>query len=118
MPRLADSTPLPQDLSPSQRARLASVHPLDEMGALAAMEFGLPGDPEFLMGGGGLYGTARDYPAFTQMILQGGTLGGVQVLRRDTVDLMAQNHITPLDIAPIKTAAPGQSKDVDLFPGD
>jgi CubicO group peptidase (beta-lactamase class C family) len=69
------------------------------------------------MGGGGLYGTARDYLTFTQMILQGGSLGGAQVLKRETVDLMAQNHIAPLDIPYIKTAAPGLSNDVDLFPG-
>jgi len=104
-------------VSPSQRARLASVHQRDDKGALAPIEFALPEEPEFLMGGGGLYGTARDYLAFTQMILQGGALGGVQVLRRETVDLMAQNQITQLDIAPIKTAAPGLSNDVHLFPG-
>jgi len=69
------------------------------------------------MGGGGLYGTARDYLAFTQMVLNGGSAGGAQLLRRDTVDLMAQNHIAPLDIPYIKTAAPGLSNDVDLFPG-
>jgi methyl acetate hydrolase len=104
-------------LSGSQRARLASVHQRDDKGALAPIEFALPEDPEFLMGGGGLYGTARDYLAFTQMILQGGRAGGAQVLRSDTVDLMAQNHIAPLDIPYIKTAAPGLSNDVDLFPG-
>jgi methyl acetate hydrolase len=105
-------------LSPSQRARLASVHQRDEKGALAPIEFALPEDPEFLMGGGGLYGTARDYLTFTQMILKGGRLNGAQVLRRETVDLMAQNHIAPLDIpGPIKTAAPALSNDVDLFPG-
>jgi len=104
-------------LSASQRARLASVHQRDDKGALAPIEFGLPEDPEFPMGGGGLYGTARDYLAFTQMILGGGTLNGAQVLKRETVDLMSQNHIAPLDIPYIKTAAPGLSNDVDLFPG-
>jgi CubicO group peptidase (beta-lactamase class C family) len=104
-------------LSASQRARLASVHQRGDKGALAPIEFALPEDPEFLMGGGGLYGTARDYLAFTQMILQGGSLNGAQVLRRETVDLMSQNHIAPLDIPYIKTAAPGLSNDVDLFPG-
>ena len=92
-------------LGPSQRARLSAVHQRDDKGGLAPIEFALPEEPEFLMGGGGLYGTARDYLAFTQMIMQGGSLGGAQVLRRDTVDLMAQNHIAPLDIAAIKTAA-------------
>src|SRR5215831_15372833 len=47
-------------LSAGQRARLASVHQRDEKGSLAPIEFGLPEDPEFHMGGGGLYGTAAD----------------------------------------------------------
>jgi methyl acetate hydrolase len=104
-------------ISPSMRSRLASVHQRDDKGVLTPIEFALPENPEFLMGGGGLYGTARDYLAFTQMIVQGGSLGGAQVLKRETVDLMAQNHIAPLDIPCIKTAAPGLSNDVDLFPG-
>jgi CubicO group peptidase (beta-lactamase class C family) len=104
-------------LSPSQRARLSSVHARDDKGALAPIEFALPEDPEFLMGGGGLYGTAPDYLVFAQMIMQGGTYKGAQVLRRETVDLMAQNHIGALEIGALKTAAPALSHDVELFPG-
>ena len=104
-------------LSPSQRSRLSSVHQRDDKGALAPVEFALPENPEFLMGGGGLYGTAGDYLAFTQMIVQGGTLKGAQVLRRETVDLMAQNHIGPLEIGVMKSAAAPLSNDVELFPG-
>jgi CubicO group peptidase (beta-lactamase class C family) len=104
-------------LSPSQRSRLSSVHQRDDKGALAPIEFGLPENPEFLMGGGGLYGTAGDYLTFTQMIVQGGTLNGAQVLQRDTVEQMAQNHIGPLEIGVMKTAAPPLSRDVELFPG-
>src|SRR6266478_7477740 len=79
-------------ISPSQRARLASVHQRDEKGALAPIQFEIPQEPEFFMGGGGLYGTARDYLAFTQMIMQGGRFRGAQVLRPETVALMSQNH--------------------------
>jgi len=104
-------------LGPSQRARLSAVHQRDDKGALAPIEFGLPEEPEFLMGGGGLYGTAADYMAFAQMIMRGGTHNGAQVLRRETVDLMAQNHIGALEIPPVKTAAPQLSNDVELFPG-
>jgi len=104
-------------LSPSQRNRLSSVHQRDDKGTLAPIEFGLPENPEFLMGGGGLYGTAGDYLAFTQMIVQGGTLNGAQVLQRETVDLMAQNHIGPLEAGVMKTAIPPLSNDVELFPG-
>jgi methyl acetate hydrolase len=104
-------------LSPSQRARLASVHQRDDKGALAPIEFALPENPEFLMGGGGLYGTANDYLAFAQMIMQGGSFKGAQVLRRETVDLMGQNHIGPIEIGAMKTAMPPLSNDVELFPG-
>src|SRR3989441_8408274 len=104
-------------LSPSQRARLASVHQRDDKGALAPIEFGLPEDPEFLMGGGGLNGTAPDYLAFTQMILHGGRFNGAQILKAETVAQMAQNHIGPLEIGAMKSAIPGLSNDVELFPG-
>jgi len=104
-------------LSASQRARLASVHQRDAKGALAPIEFGLPEDPEFLMGGGGLYGTARDYLTFAQMIMGDGSLKGARVLKPETVALMAQNHIGALEVGVMKTAAPGLSNDVELFPG-
>ncbi len=104
-------------LSASQRARLASVHQRGADGALAPIEFGLPEEPEFLMGGGGLYGTAGDYLAFAQMILRGGSAKGGQLLRRETVDLMARNHIGALEVGKFKTAIPALSNDVELFPG-
>ncbi|HXA97243.1 MAG TPA: serine hydrolase domain-containing protein [Candidatus Dormibacteraeota bacterium] len=104
-------------LSASQRARLASVHARGADGKLAVFPFELPQEPEFHMGGGGLYGTAGDYLAFAQMIMQGGTYKGAQVLRRETVDLMAQNHIGQLEIGKMVSAMPGLSNDVELFPG-
>lgn len=104
-------------LSASQRARLASVHQRDDKGALAPIEFGLPENPEFHMGGGGLNGTASDYLAFTQMIMHGGRFNGAQVLRPETVDQMAQNHIGPLEVGAMTTAIPPLSNDVELFPG-
>src|SRR4029453_15550558 len=104
-------------LSPAQRARQSRVHARNEQGALAPIEFALPEEPEFLMGGGGLYGTAGDYLTFTQMIVQGGTLNGARVLGRETVDLMSQNHTGALEIGPLKTAAPPLSNDVELLPG-
>lgn len=44
-------------------------------------------------GGGGLVSTALDYQRFCQMCLNGGTLDGVRILGRKTVDLMTQNHL-------------------------
>ncbi len=50
-----------------------------------------------LMSGNGLFGgilsTPHDYARFAQMLLNGGSLDGVQVLGRKTVDLMTANHI-------------------------
>jgi methyl acetate hydrolase len=104
-------------LSTTQKARASAVHQRDDKGALAPVEFGLPENPEFLMGGGGLYGTAGDYLAFAQMIMNGGTHKGAQVLRRETVDQMSQNHIGQIEIPVLKTAMPPLSNDVALFPG-
>ncbi len=44
-------------------------------------------------GGGGLVSTALDYQRFCQMCLNGGTLDGVRILGRKTIDLMTQNHL-------------------------
>jgi methyl acetate hydrolase len=104
-------------LSPSQRARLAAVHQRGEDGALAPIEFELPQEPEFFMGGGGLYGTVTDYLAFTQMILHGGTFNRARILRPETVTLMSQNHIGGLEVGALQTAIPALSKDVALYPG-
>ena len=103
-------------LSPSQQSRLASVHQRGADGTLAPIEFGLPQEPEFLMGGGGLYSTAGDYLRFAQMIMRDGALNGAAVLRPETVAQMAQNHIGPLEVGVIKTAMPELSNDVELVP--
>ena len=104
-------------IGPAQRARLAKIHQRDDKGALAPIDLEIPQDPEFHMGGGGLYGTAGDYLTFALMIMQGGSLKGAQVLRPETAALMAQNHIGALEVGVLKTAIPPLSNDVDLFPG-
>lgn len=103
-------------LSPSQRARLSSMHQRVD-GGLTPIEFEIPQQPEFLMGGGGLYGTAGDYLTFAQMIMHGGTLRGAQLLRPETVALMSENQIGALEVGALKTAIPARSHDVELFPG-
>ena len=44
-------------------------------------------------GGGGMVSSIADYARFLQMLLNGGELGGKQILARKTVDLMTSNHI-------------------------
>jgi methyl acetate hydrolase len=103
-------------LGESQRSRLVAMHARAADGSLAPIPFEVPQDPEFHMGGGGLYGTARDYIAFIRMLLNGGTLEGNRVLRPETVATMAQNHIGDLNVMPMATAMPQLSNDVALYP--
>jgi CubicO group peptidase (beta-lactamase class C family) len=67
-------------------------------------------------GGGGLVSSARAYGQFLRMLLNGGTLDGHQVLMRDTVDLMAENHIGELEAGAMRTVDPTASNDFDFFP--
>src|SRR5260221_7772592 len=99
-----------------QRTRLVGMHARGEDGSLAPIPFELEQDPEFHMGGGGLYGTAGDYIKFTQMILNKGRGNGNQLLRPETVALMGQNNIGELNITKMTSALPDFTKDVDLYP--
>ena len=48
-----------------------------------------------IAGGGGGVSTASDYLRFTRMLLRGGELDGVRLLKTDTVQLMTRNHLAP-----------------------
>jgi methyl acetate hydrolase len=100
----------------AQRARLVGMHGRGPDGTLSTMPFEIPQDPEFHMGGGGLYGTAPDYIAFIRMFLNNGSLNGNRVLKPETVAMMAQNHIGNLNVTKLPTAMPPLSNDVELYP--
>jgi CubicO group peptidase (beta-lactamase class C family) len=51
--------------------------------------------PRLFSGGGGLVSTAPDYLRFCQMLLNGGELDGVRILRAQTVQLMTTNSLAP-----------------------
>ena len=104
-------------ISPAQRARLASVHMRGPEEALAVLPFEIPQEPQFQMGGGGLYSTAPDYLCFTQMLLHRGTFNGNQVLQPETVHTMAQNHIGDLHCVELQTAMPELTHSANFFPG-
>jgi CubicO group peptidase (beta-lactamase class C family) len=99
-----------------QRERLVGMHSRAEDGSLAPIPFELEQNPEFHMGGGGLYGTAGDYIKFTQMILNKGRGNGHQVLKPETVALMGQNHIGDLTMGKMTSAVAFATNDVDLYP--
>jgi len=100
----------------AQRQRLAKIHARTPDG-MVSTDTELPQDPEFQMGGGGLYATVGDYLKFTQMILHGGTFNGARVLAASTVDTMTRNAMGDLVCNPMKTAAAALSYDVDFVSG-
>ncbi len=102
-------------ITDAQRRRLAGMHARTPDG-LAPIPFELEQDPEFHMGGGGLYSTAGDYIKFTQMILNKGRGNGNQLLKPETVALMAQNHMGELNMTKMVSADPTLTNDVDLYP--
>lgn len=103
-------------LNDSMRKRLVGMHARGEGGTLATIPFELEQEPEFHMGGGGLYGTAADYIKFTQMILNKGRGNGSQVLKPETVAMMGQNHIGELNVTKMISAVGFATNDLDLFP--
>lgn len=104
-------------ISSAQRRRLATTYSRQPDGSLTAMPFEMPQRPEFFSGGGGLFGTPRDYMALLQMLLRDGTFRGARILKPQTVTMMRQNQIGDLNVNPLKTSAAAWSNDADLFPG-
>ena len=104
-------------LRPDMRARLAKIHQRGADGSLAPLDLEIPQEPEFEMGGGGLYGTVGDYLKFVRMILNRGAANGHQVLQPETVDMMARNQMGECRVRAVKTAMPPLSNDAEFFPG-
>src|SRR5215475_5561116 len=104
-------------LTQERRARMAAMHARSPDGTFAPIEFEVPQEPEFQMGGGGLYGTASDYLAFERVFLNEGRANERSVLKPETVRLMAANAIGELNVQPVKTVVPHLSNDAEFFPG-
>ena len=103
-------------LTDAMRKRLVGMHARGPDGSLSTIPFEMEQDPEFHMGGGGLYGTAGDYIKFTQMILNKGRGNGNQLLKPETVATMSQNHIGDLAVTKMTSVALMYTNDVDLYP--
>jgi methyl acetate hydrolase len=102
-------------LSPPQQKREASAHRRLPDGSWKpdTMEKQFP---QRFFGGGGIYSTGPDYLTFIRMLMAGGAIDGVRILRPETVALMGQNQIGAVDVGVLRTTAPSASNDVDFFP--
>ncbi|HTS61560.1 MAG TPA: serine hydrolase domain-containing protein [Candidatus Acidoferrales bacterium] len=86
-------------IPPEKASRFATLYAASQ-GALVvsnggnvAMDYSK--EPTMQSGGGGLLSTAGDYLRFSQMLLNGGELGGSRILAPSTVALMRTNRLPP-----------------------
>lgn len=90
----------------AQRDRVADLTTLGDDGRLRIADgpsAAVPGarlNP-YDSGAGGLYSTAADYARLCRMLLDGGTLDGMRILERDTVDQMFSNQLAGLIDPPV-----------------
>jgi methyl acetate hydrolase len=103
--------------SAEQLFRLVRVHQRRADGSLEPISVETPSQREFLSGGGGLLSTGPDYLKFLQMLLNEGRSNGAQLLRPETVVLIAQNQVGDFLAGVWRTAMPERTNDLDLFPG-
>jgi CubicO group peptidase (beta-lactamase class C family) len=99
------------------RERLVSMHARQADGSFQPIEFEIPQEPEFFMGGGGLYSTGPDYLRFCRVFLHEGRLDGAQVLKPETVAMMSRNQMGDIKVGLLKTVQPESSNDAEFFPG-
>jgi CubicO group peptidase (beta-lactamase class C family) len=85
-------------------SRLATLYRMSKSAGLKVVDQPMLGRdpgriPRLPSGGGGLYSTAADYARFAQMLLNGGGLDGVQLIRPASVALMTANHLSDAVVA-------------------
>ncbi len=104
-------------ISPSMRERLVTMHARQADGSFRPIEFEIPQEPEFFMGGGGLYSTGPDYLRFCRVFLHEGRLDGAQILKPETVAMMSRNQMGDIKVGLLRTVQPESSNDAEFFPG-
>jgi CubicO group peptidase (beta-lactamase class C family) len=79
-----------------KRSRLATMYRMkpDESGLEVAPMPLADAVPPFCGGGGGLFSTLDDYLKFARMLMGGGEVDGVRLLKPETVALMKANRLT------------------------
>ena len=85
------------NLNEEQSKRVMQLHSLKETGGIELSSLQVPTQGNTVYGGThGLFSSVQDYLQFCQMILNEGTWNGSQVLSKETVALMSENHVDEL----------------------
>lgn len=80
---------------PEKRGRMARLYEAPPEGPLKDVSLPFGDSPSaFEGGGGGLVSTADDYLKFARMMLGGGEVDGVRLVKPETLDLMRENRLT------------------------
>ncbi|MEP6817332.1 MAG: serine hydrolase domain-containing protein, partial [Marmoricola sp.] len=98
-------------------SRLAKIHQRGEDGKLEPTDLVLPQEPEVHMGGHGLYSSALDYAKFIRMWLNDGAGPNGPILKKETVEMAAGNHLGDLKVKMLPGVIPALSHDAEFFPG-
>ena len=83
-------------VAPVEHARIAEPFACDPDSGAALKLFDARASAAHESGGGGLFSTAADYARFLRLLLNGGTLDGVRLLGRKTVESMTADHLGTL----------------------
>lgn len=96
-------------LPEAKRDRAAGMYGFDAAGRLERRDAHPPEEPAFLprrpadatfvSGSGGLWSTADDYLTFARLFVEDGAVGGVRLLKAETLRRMTANALTPEQIA-------------------
>jgi len=81
---------------PEKRGRMAKLYKIDPA-TDALKDVSFPHEdapPAFCAGGGGLISTADDYLKFARLMLKGGELDGVRLVKPETLALMTANRLS------------------------
>jgi CubicO group peptidase (beta-lactamase class C family) len=92
------------EVPPAQRRRIVDISTMGPRWQLVlapGISASTPGAPlnRYPSGAGGLYSTAADFARLCRMLLGQGTLDGVTILGRKTVETMLDNHLWQTDPA-------------------
>ncbi len=79
--------------SEANASRLAEPFPTDPWSGEKVALFNMLEQPVMESGGGGLVSTTLDYARFCLMLRNGGSLDGVRIIGRKTLELMASDHL-------------------------